>query len=52
MSAARVEVESWINRAEEAAQQVLDEALGILCAPPADAPPTADAPPPPAGEDA
>ncbi len=31
ISAARVEVESWINRAEEASRQAVDEALDILC---------------------
>ena len=37
ISAARVEVESWINRAEEASRKAVDEALDILCggAPPA-----------------
>ena len=31
VSAARVEVESWINRAEEAARKAVDEAMAILC---------------------
>lgn len=31
ISAARVEVESWINRAEESAREALDDALALLC---------------------
>ena len=31
ISAARVEVESWINRAEEAARASVEQAMDILC---------------------
>ena len=47
VSAARVEVESWINRAEEAARATIDDALAILCGEtpgtPAAEPPEGDA---------
>lgn len=35
ISAARVEVETWINRAEEAAREAVEEAMDILCGGPA-----------------
>lgn len=37
VSAARCEVTSWINRAEESAQAAVDEAMAILCGESADA---------------
>jgi len=48
ISTARSEITSWINRAEEAAQGSIGEALGLLCAPPTagSAPPTAGSAPP------